>query len=235
MLRKFIFKNNTTGQEIVLPVTPESYTIDHGNHVETVNLHTVGDYNLPGGRTLFTCTLSGLLPRKRYPFVLPEASLDPFTYIDFFEFSSDRREVCRFVVSDTPTIADVLIENWQYGERDGTNDVYYTLTLRRFLAAQGVRTQSLDAARSAPAQTVTQQTYTFPYTTLFRSQRGYAQRHLPPVLRRCGAVSGAGQGQRHCKPRPYPSRPDRAPAGQGQLVERGKNAWRCGSIWASRT
>ena len=160
MLRKFIFKINTTGQEIVLPVTPESYTIDHGNHVETVNLHTVGDYNLPGGRTLFTCTLSGLLPRKWYPFVLPEASLDPFTYIDFFEFSSDRREVCRFVVSDTPTIADVLIENWQYGERDGTNDVYYTLTLRRFLAAQGVRTQSLDAARSAPAQTVTQQTYT---------------------------------------------------------------------------
>ena len=109
MLRKFIFKNNTTGQEIVLPVTPESFTIGHGNHVETVNLHTVGDYHMPGGRTLFTCKISGMLPRRQYPFVMPGASLDPYTYIDFFEFSSDRREVCRFVISDTPTIADVLI------------------------------------------------------------------------------------------------------------------------------
>lgn len=190
MLRKFIFKNNTTGQEIVLPVTPESYTIDHGNHVETVNLHTVGDYNLPGGRTLFTCTLSGLLPRKRYPFVLPEASLDPFTYIDFFEFSSDRREVCRFVVSDTPTIADVLIENWQYGERDGTNDVYYTLTLRRFLAAQGVRTQSLDAARSAPAQTVTQQTYTVVKGDTLSAicRRFYGDASLYPALAKANGI-----------------------------------------------
>lgn len=190
MLRKFIFKNNTTGQEIVLPVTPESYTIDHGNHVETVNLHTVGDYNLPGGRTLFTCTLSGLLPRTRYPFVLPEASLDPFTYIDFFEFSSDRREVCRFVVSDTPTIADVLIENWQYGERDGTNDVYYTLTLRRFLAAQGVRTQSLDAARSAPAQTVTQQTYTVVKGDTLSAicRRFYGDAALYPALAKANGI-----------------------------------------------
>lgn len=190
MLRKFIFKNNTTGQEIVLPVTPESYTIDHGNHVETVNLHTVGDYNLPGGRTLFTCTLSGLLPRTRYPFVLPEASLDPFTYIDFFEFSSDRREVCRFVVSDTPTIADVLIENWQYGERDGTNDVYYTLTLRRFLAAQGVRTQSLDAARSAPAQTVTQQTYTVVKGDTLSAicRRFYGDASLYPALAKANGI-----------------------------------------------
>lgn len=190
MLRKFIFKNNTTGQEIVLPVTPESYTIDHGNHVETVNLHTVGDYNLPGGRTLFTCTLSGLLPRKRYPFVLPEASLDPFTYIDFFEFSSDRREVCRFVVSDTPTIADVLIENWQYGERDGTNDVYYTLTLRRFLAAQGVRAQSLDAARSAPAQTVTQQTYTVVKGDTLSAicRRFYGDASLYPALAKANGI-----------------------------------------------
>lgn len=158
LLRKFIFKNNVTGQELALPITPESYTIDHGNHVETVNLHTVGDYHLPGGRTLFTCNISGMLPRRAYPFNLPGASLDPFTYIDFFEFSSDRREVCRFVISDTPTIADVLIENWQYGEKDGTNDIYYTLTLRRFIPAKTVRQQA--TARSTSAQQTTQQSYT---------------------------------------------------------------------------
>lgn len=194
MLRKFIFKNNTTGQEIVLPVTPESYTIDHGNHVETVNLHTIGDYHLPGGRTLFTCTLSGMLPRKRYAFVMPEASLDPYTYIDFFEFSSDRREVCRFVVSDTPTIADVLIENWQYGERDGTNDVYYTLTLRRFIPAQGARTQSLVTAapaRGTSPQTAVQQTYTVVRgdTLSAIAKRFYGNAALYPSLAKANSIA----------------------------------------------
>lgn len=65
------------------------------------------------------------------------------------------------MVSDTPTIADVLIENWQYGEKDGTNDIYYTLTLRRYIPAQTVRQQATAAAvRSTPAQQTTQQSYT---------------------------------------------------------------------------
>ena len=121
MLRKFIFKNNITGKEVILPITPESFTIDHGNHIETVNLHTVGDYHLPGGRTLFTCKISGMLPRKQYPFVFAGSSLNPYEYIYFFELTSDKKQVCRFAISDTPTIADVYIENFQYGEKDGTN------------------------------------------------------------------------------------------------------------------
>lgn len=195
MLRKFIFKNNATGQEIVLPVTPESFTIGHGNHVETVNLHTVGDYHMPGGRTLFTCKISGMLPRRQYPFVMPGASLDPYTYIDFFEFSSDRREVCRFVISDTPTIADVLIEDWEYGEKDGTNDVYYTLTLRRFIAAQAVRTQQIGStaaqARSTAVSATTQKTYTVVRGDTLSAicKRFYGQGGLYPKLAKANGIA----------------------------------------------
>lgn len=165
MLRKFIFKNNVTGQELALPVTPAAFSIDHGNHVETVNLHLVGDVHLPAGRALFTASIDCLFPRRAYPFLLPGASLDPFTYLDFFEFSSDRRETLRFVISDTPTICDVLVENVQYGEQDGTNDVYCTLTLRRYMAprltgstASPVQT-SAAPARPAPAAAAVQESY----------------------------------------------------------------------------
>ena len=165
MLRKFIFKNNVTGKEVILPITPESFTIDHGNHIETVNLHTIGDYHLPSGRTLFTCKISGMLPRQQYPFVFAGSSLNPYEYIYFFELTSDKKQVCRFAISDTPTIADVYIENFQYGEKDGTNDVYYTITLRRHMPVQAV--QSTDSTsseitntRTTPLNIATPQQYT---------------------------------------------------------------------------
>lgn len=165
MLRKFIFKNNVTGKEVVLPITPESFTIDHGNHIETVNLHTVGDYHLPGGRTLFTCKISGMLPKQQYPFVFAGSSLNPYEYIYFFELTSDKKQVCRFAISDTPTIADVYIENFQYSEKDGTNDVYYTITLRRHMPVQAVQsmgssTEETTNTRTTPLNIDTPQQYT---------------------------------------------------------------------------
>lgn len=164
MLRKFIFKNNVTGKEVILPITPESFTIDHGNHIETVNLHTVGDYHLPGGRTLFTCKISGMLPRQQYPFVFAGSSLNPYEYIYFFELTSDKKQVCRFAISDTPTIADVYIENFQYGEKDGTNDVYYTITLRRHMPTQVVKstgnTSQTANTRTTPLNIATPKQYT---------------------------------------------------------------------------
>lgn len=163
MLRKFIFKNNATGQEVILPVTPAEFTIDHGNHIETVNLHTVGDYHMPGGRTLFTCQISGMLPKKQYPFVIAGSSLNPYEYIYFFELTSDKKQVCRFAISDTPTIADVYIENFKYGEKDGTNDVYFTMTLRRFMPAQTTRSSGdsqATNARTTPFNSTTPEQYT---------------------------------------------------------------------------
>lgn len=165
MLRKFIFKNNVTGKEVILPITPESFTIDHGNHIETVNLHTVGDYHLPSGRTLFTCKISGMLPRQQYPFVFAGSSLNPYEYIYFFELTSDKKQVCRFAISDTPTIADVYIENFQYGEKDGTNDVYYTITLRRHMPVQAVQStdntsSEITNTRTTPLNIATPQQYT---------------------------------------------------------------------------
>lgn len=155
MLRKFIFKNNVTGKEVILPVTPEKFIINRGMHVETVNLHTIGDYHIVGGRTLFTCKISGILPKQQYPFVLAGSSLNPYEYIYFFELTSDKKQVCRFAISDTPTIADVYIEDFQYGEQDGTNDVYYTITLRRHMPVQAVQSTGSDTTNAQTTNTRT--------------------------------------------------------------------------------
>ena len=96
--RRIIFVNLTTGQEVVLPVTPKEYIIDRGVNIETVNLTGFGDVHLAGDRTLFTERLEFMLPVQAYPFNDPTTVLEPFHYIDFFELTGDRKEVCRFIV-----------------------------------------------------------------------------------------------------------------------------------------
>lgn len=180
MLRKYIFKNNVTGQEIVLPVTPSSFQIDRGVPVQTVDLHDFGELALPGsGLKLFQEDLEFMLPRQHYPFCQPETNTDPYFYIDFFQLAGDRKQPLRFVISDTPTICDVLVENLQYGERDGTNDVYCTLTMHRYRApgaagkagatASGVTTSvSAGNARTSDTPPAAQQTYTIkPHDSLW--------------------------------------------------------------------
>ncbi len=43
MLRKFIFHDVASGQEIILPVTPSSYQVETGQGVQVVNLTQFGD------------------------------------------------------------------------------------------------------------------------------------------------------------------------------------------------
>ena len=151
--RRIIFVNLTTGQEIVLPVTPREYVIDRGVGIETVNLRGFGDVHLAGDRTLFTERLEFMLPVQAYPFNDATTVLDPFYYIDFFELTGDNRQVCRFIVSDSPTQCEVLLENLQYRQQEGTGDYYCTLAMRRHRQPNPVRLVGDDQS-TAQAATV---------------------------------------------------------------------------------
>lgn len=140
MLRKFIFKDSKTQQELALPVTPESFTIRHGVKVETVDMYTLGDLNLAGGGALATLSIQCLFPGKSYPFTTGTAQT-PYAYVQFFEQCADNHTPLRFVVSDTPVNMEVLVESIEYGERDGTNDVYATLSLREYRLPKIVKTE----------------------------------------------------------------------------------------------
>lgn len=152
--RRIIFVNLTTGQEVVLPVTPKEYIIDRGVNIETVNLTGFGDVHLAGDRTLFTERLEFMLPVQAYPFNDPTTVLEPFHYIDFFELTSDRKEVCRFIVSESRTQCEVLLENLQYRQQEGVGDYYCVLTMRRHRQPNPVRLVGDEGTSSGQAATV---------------------------------------------------------------------------------
>lgn len=131
-IRKFIIK--ASGQ-ITLPVTPESFEVSYGRHTETVNIHEVGDVNLPGGMALGTIKVGCMFPENDYPFALDSG--EPYEYVERIEKIIKRKKPVRFVVSGTGINERVLIEEISYGERDGTGDVYATITMRGYRKVVG--------------------------------------------------------------------------------------------------
>ncbi|MFZ7103364.1 MAG: LysM peptidoglycan-binding domain-containing protein [Peptococcaceae bacterium] len=137
MQRKFIFKDKNS--EILLPVTPPSFTMTQGINIETINIHTLGDVNIAGYGTLANLKIDCLFPAQSYPFALENQ--DPYVYVDYFIKWCDEREVLRFIVSDTSVNIAVLVESITYSEKDGTNDVYATIILREYRELSAVRAE----------------------------------------------------------------------------------------------
>lgn len=130
MERKIILKDGSRRRQMTLPATPESFAISSGRSIETVNLHEMGDVNLPGGRTLDTIKMDCVFPASPRSY----ASVDraPYEYIAQLEDWIERKKAVRFIVTNTGINRPVLIESVSYGEQDGTNDVYASILFREY-------------------------------------------------------------------------------------------------------
>lgn len=167
MLRKFTFKDDSSNTELLLPVTPSSFEMTHGMKVETINIHALGDVNIAGYTTLATITIEGMFPAQDYVFALtPTVNItNNYSYIDYFQNWINNRVVIRFIISGTKINIPVLVEDIKYGEKDGTNDLYYSLTLREYRQVKPIKIESSSSTasnsiRAVAAPPSTAQTYT---------------------------------------------------------------------------
>ena len=163
MARQFIFKDTETGRELVLPVTPGSYDVEHGRKAAGITMQESGDVNLPGPAVLLDTELTCLLPAQAYPFNQPGAGTNPWVYLEQLEKWSDAGTVLRFVVSGTPVNAAVLLDPIRYREQDGTGDLYCTIPLRGYRALAAETTESRrtgNGARTVEAEPERAETYT---------------------------------------------------------------------------
>lgn len=145
MERQIIFKNTETGEELVMPVTPPSYQIEHGRKQNTETLYMVGDVTAPGPAVLLDEEPEFLLPAHDYPFNQPGAILNPFVYLEKLEKWSDAGTVLRYVVADTPINAAVRFGPIRFREQDGTNDIYCTVPIR---GVRQLEAEELEVAES---------------------------------------------------------------------------------------
>lgn len=135
---------------MVLPVTPESFSVTFGIKTETVSIHTMGDVALPGLPISSTIPVDCMFPYHAYPFSYDSGDYsDPYEYIEQLKAWTEGRNILRYVISDTGINLPVFIETVKYSEKDGTNDVYASIILRPYRELKAVKSLTNTVVRSS--------------------------------------------------------------------------------------
>ena len=101
-----------------------------------------------------------MFPAQEYAFCQPTADFNPYGYVIKIEEWCDKHTVLRFVISDTIVNTTVLISDITYGEKDGTGDVYATITMRNYRKLTAVQTNKTgNSSRSTERSTPTAKSY----------------------------------------------------------------------------
>lgn len=121
---------SANGQEVVLPVDPESYECKVGNNNEVINIINAGEYLMKGKTGLKSISLSSFFPAQEYNFA--HYGGNPWGIVDTIEDWRNNNETVEFSISGTSVEFKCLIENFSVKENDGSGDVYYTIELREY-------------------------------------------------------------------------------------------------------
>lgn len=137
-----VYLQSASGK-IQLPVPPESFEVSVQQKNSTVSVNNLGDLNMLGKTGLFTISLSSFFPNQQYSFCqcTPDS---PYNYIKTIEGWRTSGKPARITISDTPINYSVTIENFKWGERDGTGDVYFTLDLKEYKFVGGTKDTSVN-------------------------------------------------------------------------------------------
>lgn len=156
MARKFILKSS--GAELVLPVTPQSFTVSRNNNIQKISIHQLGDVNLWGQPGLCDINITSFFPSSERSYAFNGGYTgNPYGAVELINGWIRDKEVVRFIVSDTPINISVMPASLEYGEDGGTGDVEYTLILKEYRSMEAVEVSSTGASRETENEPVTKE------------------------------------------------------------------------------
>lgn len=126
----FISINNRE-EVIQLPVVPAEFSIPSPVNHQTFSTVNQGDLRLIGKRGLKGITIDAFFPAKDYPW-LRSRQYTGWEYVEKIEAWIDRERPIRLIITGTPINMAMTIDNFEYGVRDGSGDIYYTLALTEY-------------------------------------------------------------------------------------------------------
>lgn len=139
-------------QEIQLPVTPFPWLVKPKNN-QSVNLYDVGDINLPGNHSLKQFSIETFLPHlgNNYGFLSAPFDQDPYLICRYIDQWIEDVHPIRVIFTNTNFDMMMLIDNFEYGEKDRTRDVYIKLDLSEYRHVDAPTKATADATTAENA------------------------------------------------------------------------------------
>lgn len=122
---------NNREQVIQLPIVPKEFKIPSAQKHETFETINQGDIKLIGPDALKELTIDAFFPSKEYPFNRSNQYMG-WEYVELIESWRKRKIPMRIVITGTPINIAILIDEFEYGEQDGSGDVYYSMKLSEY-------------------------------------------------------------------------------------------------------
>lgn len=115
--------------DIALPVPPETFEMSVVTNNDTVKIQSAGELNLIGTTGLKTISIASFLPAIDYPFA---NAVDCYSIVEQIEALRTAKKPTHLSIIGTNIDMDVLINSFTYGEKDFTQDIYFTLELKEY-------------------------------------------------------------------------------------------------------
>jgi hypothetical protein len=115
-----------------LPVPPSSYSLKLGNNNIVINVESVGEVNILGDSKLSEISFESFFPAQEYNFCSYSDIPTPFECVAQIEAWRKSKKPIRVIPTDTDINDLYSIETFEYGEKDGTGDIYFTLALKQY-------------------------------------------------------------------------------------------------------
>lgn len=143
---------NNREEVLQLPVTP-FYLVSEAFNNQVVNLHTVGDVNLPGNRGLKELTIDSFFPAagKNYYFARNPNPPPPLEAIALLEKWAHSKRPIRVIITERDINLAMMIESFSYGDQDKSGDIYFTLELKEYVFLKAPRLSTADATTAENA------------------------------------------------------------------------------------
>lgn len=125
------------GEHLQLPVAP-FFDIATGMQNEKLTLYELGEVNIKGTPKLKMTSLESFFPHlgHDYYFVQYPYSEDPYdTCKKLMDWMKDEKPL-KLIITNTSISMPILIDDIQYGEQDGTRDVYFSLSVSEYVVIE---------------------------------------------------------------------------------------------------
>jgi nucleoid-associated protein YgaU len=153
-------------EKLQLPVPPSDYQVDKGMNNTSLIVENIGEINFLGRPKLITISISSFFPAQEYSFCQYSGVPKPYQCVELVEKWKDNGKPIRIIITETKVNMLCSIEDFKYGEKDGTRDVYFTLDLKEY------KILSTSSQGSSSSTNVSTRATTYTTPTIYTVKRG---------------------------------------------------------------
>lgn len=114
------------------PVVPNDFDFETSNIINSSNITKLGEVGFYGGDNLSPLEIKSFFPSKNYSFCQYSDFPQPLECVAYIKKLMKEKKIPRLIYTDTDINVPVLIESFNYGRKDGTQDIYFTLKFKEY-------------------------------------------------------------------------------------------------------